>query len=389
MVHFIKQKVRGTLKSHDAKTICRMSKKQAQNKCKKAHQSQTKTYWQRFNQSHKEHETMILYIKIFLIMGIAIMAAVFHYKDFIVEHPDLFGMEVLTYSCCAFVAYVFTCFLRNQSFTTMNFVVGAFKIVLLTIVVVVMAELAGLNTKFIQEDTSKVPMNEYKKNGLKFKKQLWGNIIIGANLAFITGLVILHYKENDRGSFTLLVVGVLIAILSQWIPIVKTLHQKLNDDHWLVKGGDVSNSEIGMFIFFSVLFVVFAIVVLVASLFRYDTFKIYSYFPNNPNMCGTKRAVSTIFLFMFESLMVAFMVAVPVLYVSRNRNNPEMGHEYKMSKDKEAFIDLGLISFKIFVFLVALQMTGLFDGYNQGFCRVRGCNVRVSRNAKKCQAVAK
>lgn len=372
------------LKTPDAKAICQQSNQ----KCQKAKQYQKKTYWQKFNESHKQHEKMILYIKIILILGMALMAGIFHYWGFIEEHPDLFGLEMLTYMCCAFAAYVLTCFLRNQAFLSLGFVWGGLKTIVLTALITFLAEVAGLNTKFMHEEksigSSLQPENRYREKGLKFKKELWGKMIVGANLAFLTGLALLHLKENDRGSFILLIAGIVVAILSIWIPNVKTFHQQLKDDGWLVDDSDVSNGQIGMVIFFSALFIVFAVVVIVTSIFRYDSFKIYSYFPNNPKMCGGTRAFATVVLFVVETLIVAAMFAVPILYVSSNRNKPELGREYKFSKDIEAFTDFGLLTIKIFLIIVALQMTGFFDSYNKGFCRVDGCNVRLPPNTNEC-----
>jgi hypothetical protein len=381
------------LKSTDVKTICQNLKTNADKQCQKVKQRQGRTYFQRFNQSHREHEKMLLYIKILILLGMIIMAGVFHYTDFIKEHGDLFGLEVLTYSSCALAAYIFTCFLRNQNFKSLDFFIGAGKWVVFSAIVVILAELAGMNTKFMHEShhsktlgPSLTPKNEYRERGLKFKKELWGKMILGINLAFLVGLSLLHLKENDRGSFILLVLGVVAAFISIWIPQIKEIHTKLREQEWLVGSGDVSDSEIGMTLFYSGIFIVFAIIVLFTSLFRYETFKIYSYFPDNPKMCGLKRAVSTIFVFLFESLIVAAMCSVPILYVSSNRNKPELGDEYKIAKDKEAFVDFAMLTSKIFVFWVALQMTGLFDSYNKGFCRVKetGCNIRLPQGAKQC-----
>lgn len=380
----------------DPKIICQKLKQKADQQCKRATQYRKKSFRQKFNQTHKQHEKMILYIKILILLGMTIMAALFRYTDFIKQHKDLFGLEVLTYVSCAFVAYLLICFLRNQSFTNWDFVKGALTMTIGTAFVVIMAELAGMNTKFMHEPkiitslrSSQSPRNEYRERGLKFKKELWSKMILGINLAFLVGLSLLHLKENDRGSFFLLLVGVLIAGISIWITKVKEVHMKLRQQQWLVEGGDVSDSQIGMVIFYSVIFAIFTIIVLLTSLFRYDSFKIYSYFPNNTKMCGGKRAIATVLMFLIESLVVAALFSVPILYVSSNRNKPELGHEYSIAEDKEAFLDFAMLTGKIFIFLIALQMTGLFDSYNKGFCRVDGCNVRVPQQASQCPSKMK
>ena len=383
------------LRSKDAKTICQELKTKADQQCKKVAQYKKKTYRQKFHESHKQHEKMILYIKILILIGMAVMAGLFHYTDFIKEHGDLFGLEVLTYVCCAFAAYLVTCFSRNQSFMTWDFLKGSVTTIVFTAVVIILAELAGMNTKFMHEthvDTaimSSAPLNEYRERGLKFKKELWGKMILGTNLAFLIGLSILHLKENDRGSFLFIIIGVLIAAVSVRLSKVKDIHSDLRKQGWLVEGGDVSDGQVGMAIFYATLFAVFALIVLLTSLLRYDSFKIYSYFPNNPNMCKGKRMVYTVVRFVLESLVVAAMFSVPILYVSSNRNRPELGHDYKFAKDKEAFLDFGMLTGKIFIFLIALQMTGFFDSYNKGFCRVDGCNVKLVQGASQCPSKVK
>lgn len=383
------------LRPKDAKTICQELKTKADQQCKKVAQYKKKTYRQKFHETHKQHEKMILYIKLLILIGMAVMAGLFHYTDFIKQHGDLFALEVLTYVCCAIAAYLLTCFLRNQSIMTFAFWKGLMTMVVFTGVVIILAELAGMNTKFMHGSShatptiSQTPRNEYRERGLKFKEELWGKMIVGINLAFVIGLSLLHFKENDRGSFFLLMLGLLIAGVSMWISKVKNIHTELKKKGWLVEGADVSDGQVGMAIFYSTLFAIFTLIVLATSLLRYDSFKIYSYFPNNPKMCGMKRAGATVLLFTLESLIVAALFSVPILYVSSNRNKPELGHEYKIAKDKEAFLDFGMLTGKIFIFLVALQMTGLFDSYNDGFCRVEGCNVKLLPNASQCPTKVK
>jgi hypothetical protein len=75
--------------------------------------------------------------------------------------------------------------------------------------------------------------------------------------------------------------------------------------------------------------------------------------------------------------------------VANNRNKPELGKDYKFFNmdNKEAFLDFGLLTFKIFVFILALQMTGLYDGFNKGFCRTKdGCNIRMPTRQQLCPA---
>lgn len=361
------------------KSKCQQIKQQSLQVCERQQQYKKKSYRQRFSQTSGKHEEMIKYIKILIILGMIIMAGMFQYVGFIKKHWDLFLLELLTYVSCSLAAYIFLNFVRNQDFMSTEFFVGAFIWAFFTIVIVFAAEIAGMNTKFMHEshneDNTLEPVNKYREEGLNFKKELWGKMIVGVNVTFIVALSLYHLVENDRSSFILLVFGVLIAILSIWLPQVKKINQYLRDSSWIPKDMDIPDSYIGMAIFYSTIFVIFTFIVLITSLLRYDSFKIYSYFPDK-KICGPSRMVLTVLLFMVESFIVAALFAVPILYVSSNRNKPELGHEYKFAKDKEAFIDFGLLTFKIFIFLVALQMTGLFDSYNKGFQRVDGCNVR-------------
>lgn len=97
-------------------------------------------------------------------------------------------------------------------------------------------------------------------------------------------------------------------------------------------------------------------------------------------MCGTKRAIATIFVFLIESIIVATLFAFPILYVGNNRNKPELGEKYKLSKDKEVFKDFAMLTLKIFIFIVAFQMTGFYDGMNEGFKRDKyGCNLSSNK----------
>lgn len=356
-----------------------------------------KTLRQEFIQGREHHQHLVEFIKIFIVLGMILMALLYRYTGFFKQHPKLFWLEVLTYACCSLIAYLFLCFMRNQLHWTSlfdpNFIKGALVMVMLTVIIVMCAEFAGLNTKFVHEEdedekqetthspllfsTSYPPKKKnYREEAIQFKKELVGKVIITMNLLFIGFLLLWHLRYNDRLSFTLFFMGVLVAFGSYFSINIKKFHHYLQENDYLVKESDVNDSGIGLAIYFTIVFFVFTVIVLLTSLFRYDTFKIYSYFPNKPNVCGMKRAVATIFTFTLESLIVASMFAVPILYVGNNRNKPELGKKYKLAKDKEVFIDFAMLTLKIFIFIIAFQMTGFYDGMNQGFQRNQhGCNV--------------
>lgn len=357
----------------------------------KKFKQKAKTYRQKWHNTHKQHEQMILYIKLLIVFGMVIMAAMYRYTDFIKEHQDLFLLEITVYVSCTLAAYVFLTFMRNQSFLSLDFGMGLLKWVGATIFIASMAELAGMNTIFMHEDhtpnSSLEPENKYREKGIDFKESLWVKMIIAINLTFIIGLSLYHLKQNDRLSFILLLLGGLVAVLSIWNPYVKKIHLGLKTGGWINEEHNVSDNQLSMAIFYSVLFVGFTFIVLILSLFRYDSFKIYSYFADNTSMCGIKRQLSTFIIFGLEALTMAVLFSVPLLYVSNNRNKPELGHEYKFIKDKEAFVEFGLLALKIFIIWIALQMTGFFDGYNTNFCRTKdGCNISIGPNqlGKQC-----
>lgn len=335
------------------------------------------TFQQNIKYAKEHHENMIKMIKIILIVGMILMASLYRYRGFIKEHQTLFILEIITYCSCAIGAYLFMCFMRNQlKLTSVSFWQGLITTTIFTVIIVISAELSGMNTKFVQEGSEET-MTPYRKEALRFKKQLWSHMIMTINLLFIVLLILWHSIKNDRLSFFLLVLGVAIAILSTYSLWINKQRTFLYTNQWLgQEGADTSVSELGLVMYFMILFGIFTFVVLFTSLFRYDSFKIYSYFPNNPNMCGMKRAGATMFLFLIEALLVSFMFAVPILYVGSNRNKPELGDAYKIIKDKEVFMDLGMLTLKIFIFMVALQMTGFFDTMNEGYQRKEGCNLK-------------
>lgn len=363
---------------------------------------QKKSIRQKFNETRDQHEHMIKTIKILIILGLIVMAIIVRYVDFIQQdHGKLFGLEMLTYLCCTLAACIFLYYMRNQSLFSVGFIQFVVTALLMTVVVVACAEISGMNTKFVVEEhekdhgmeTTPSPMSEYRRRAIHVKKYMLEKIIISINILFLLVIGVMFFytlvmkkflaKLEDREKYHIipyllvLIVALVVYVVSVKIIQVQNFRTYLDENEWLQKDSSLNEGDVGVSVFFTVLFFIFTVIVLITSLFRYDSFKIYSYFPNNPNMCGMKRALATVFWFAFESLMVAAMFAVPVFYVASNRNKPELGKEYNLLKEKEVFLDFGLLVFKIFVFLVALQMTGFYDSYNVGFCRKDGCNVRT------------
>lgn len=346
----------------------------------------------RFHDTHEAHKHSLELVKALLIVGMIVMAVMYRYTGFIDQHPDLFALEITTYAGCSLAAYLFFCFMRNnlglRSIVSPSFWVGAAQMVVFTVIVVASAELAGMNTKFVHDDgarddeatTTPGPVGAYREEALRFKEEMWDHMIVSVCVMFVMVFVFAHMYRNDRGSFLLLVAGGVIAGMSMWSAKVREMRASLIEKGWLPEDTNVTAAHLGLAGFFAVLFVGAAVLLLLGSLARYDSFKIYSYFADNPAYCGVKRSVLTVALFVVESLVVAFLFAVPILYVGSNRNKPELGKEYRILQDKEVFTDLGLLTFKIFVFLVALQATGFFDASNKGFCRKDGCNVRIGQN---------
>lgn len=348
---------------------------------------QRKSIRKAFVQAKEEHERMIAYIKLLIIGGLIVMAALVRYTGFIKEHWDLFILEIITYLSSTVVACVFLYYLRNQEFISLDFFKFIIIMLVFTLIVVVCAEVSGLNTKFVSDNEdggTPRPMNEYRREAIRFKKELLERMIITINIVFLFAFTMMHLVKNDRTSFIILLAGVVVAMVSIVATQTKELEKYLKENRWLEEGSTLSASQLGMSVFFTLIFTIFTIIVLISSLFRYDSFKIYSYFPDNDKMCGMKRQIATIFLFASESLITAAIIAVPIFYVASNRNKPELGKNYKLIKEKEVFIDFGLLTFKIFIFLVALQMTGLYDKYNLGFCRENGCNVRLQDKNAIC-----
>lgn len=366
---------------------------------------QNKSIRQKFNETRDEHEHMIKTIKILIIVGLIIMASMVRYTDFIKhDNGKLFGLEMLTYICCTLAACIFLYYIRNQSLFSFNFIQFIMTAMIFTVIVVACAEISGMNTKFVveeQEDTSPFQStptpsdeSEYRKRAIHVKKYLFEKIMLSINLlffmviaisfvhAFLMKKYLAHQtKRKDYHStpyLIILIVSLLVYVASIRVTQVHKFKTYLDEHEWLPKESKLNEGDVGVSVFFTLIFSIFTIIVLITSLFRYDSFKIYSYFPDNPNMCKIKRALATVFLFIIESLLVAAMFAVPVFYVASNRNKPELGSKYKLIKEKEVFIDFGLLVFKIFIFLVALQMTGFYDSYNMGFCRKNGCNVRIT-----------
>lgn len=367
---------------------------------------QTKNIRQKFNETRDQHEHMIKTIKIMIILGLVVMASVVRYTDFIKkDNGRLFGLEMLTYLCCTLVACIFLYYIRNQSFLNIGFFQFIMTAMVFTVIVVVCAEISGLNTKFVVEEKPTPPFETpshesgYRKRAIRVKKHLVEKIMISIDLLFfmVVAISLVHSfimkkylaqpaqreKYHPLPYLLLLMVSLIVYIVSIRLTKVKEFKNYLDKNEWLQGDSILDDGSVGVSVFSTVLFTIFTVIVLTTSLFRYDSFKIYSYFPDNPNMCGMKRALATTVLFVAESLLVAGMFAVPVFYVAVNRNEPELGKKYKLIKEKEVFIDFGLLVFKIFIFLVALQMTGFYDNYNTGFCRKDGCNIRL-KNEQVC-----
>lgn len=374
----------------------RSSTNKSKTLAQKAHQTFTKkNFEQQFNKVKKKfqegkeyHEKMIKVIKVMLILGMIIMGGIYHYTGFMKEHGKLFAFEVLIYAGCALLAYFFINFMRQQlhTYNTSDFWMGAFKMVAFTLVVVVFAELSGLNTKFVKAEEEGGNSTPYRKEALRQKKLIAGHMIITVDLLFLLILIAWHWWYNDRISFNIIMALVAIALVSKVATSISKAHHYLVSNQWLPEGS-VSNSELGLSVALSVSFIVFTLLVLVTSLFRYDSFQIYSYVVNNPNFCGWKRVAITIILFVVEALITAALFAGPIVYVGYNRNHPELGKEYKLKEDKEVFVDFGLLTLKIFIFIVALQMTGFYDSMNEGYCRSKGCNISATKKGAKCDMI--
>lgn len=345
----------------------------------------------------EEHEHTIKNIKIIIISVMLVLACLFRYNGFVRYHGDLFGLEIATYVGCSIAAYIFLNLVRRQDLLTFDFLNGLIVMVIFTVVVVACAEYSGLNTKFVLEEEeahdnlltkTPFPLSRYRREAIEFKQKMLENMVITVNVLFLGILLGWYMRSTQEGleriPIVIFFVGVIIALISSTALQIKGLRKYMIENHYMARDSNLSNSQLGLTIYFAVVFGIFTIIILLTSLFRYDSLKIYSYFPDNPKMCGMKRKVATVLLFIVETLMVAMMFAVPIFYVASNRNKPEV-KDYDILKDEAVFIDFALLTFKIFVFIVALQMTGFYDNFNKGFCRnSNGCNIRLKNSQKIC-----